>query len=102
MLCNVELVSAVQLKSIRTVCVCMYIYPLPLEPPSHLLPPSQPSRLSEGRKVGLPELYGSFLLATTFTHFSVCMSMLLSQFIPSSPSLTVSTNLFSVSTSPIV
>ena len=44
-------------------------------------------------------LYNNFPLASYFIHGSVYMPMLLSQFITSSPSPTVSTNLFSASAS---
>ena len=45
----------------------------------------------------LPVLYSSFPLVIYFTYGNVCVSMLLSQFIPSSPSPAVSTDLFQCS-----
>ena len=63
------------------VCVCVCISP-------H-------SRVSPPHRAGLPVLYSSFPLAL-FTHCSVYMSVLLSQFVPPSSSPTVSTSLLSV------
>ena len=48
-------------------------------------------------QAGLPVLYSSFPLVIYFTHRSLYMSMLLSQFVPPSPSPAVSTGLFSTS-----
>ena len=42
-------------------------------------------------QAGLPVLYSNFLLAISFAYDSVCMLMIPSQFIPSSPSPPVST-----------
>ena len=57
----------------------VYIYPLPLEPPSH--PPSiSPLRVITEHQAELPVLYSSFPLAICFTHDSVYMLMLLSHF----------------------
>ena len=44
-------------------------------------------------------LYSCFLLATCFTHLSVCVSVLLSQLVPHPPSPAVSTDLFPMSIS---
>ena len=52
--------------------------------------------------VGLAGLYTSFPLTTYFTHDSVYMSVLLSQFLPPSPSPVVSTSPFSISASPLL
>ena len=59
---------------------------LPFEPPSHLSPHPYPSRLSQSPWFEFPESYSKFLLAIYFTYVSVCVSMLLSPFVPSSPS----------------
>ena len=59
------------------------IYPLPLEPSFSLLPHT--SRLSRDRS-GLPALYSSLSLVIYFTHGSVYISILLSQFALPSPS----------------
>ena len=48
--------------------------------------PSHPSRLSQNTWFELPVLYSKFPLAIYFTHYNVNVSMLLSQFIPPSPS----------------
>ena len=50
--------------------------------------------------ITLPVLCSNFPLASSLTHNSIYMSMLLSQFIPPSPCLTVSMSLFSISASP--
>ena len=79
----------------------VYIYPLLLEPPSHQLPaprlPPSPVITEYGAKISV--LYSRFSLAIHFTHNSVCMSVLLSQFVPPSPSHAVSTYLFCTSVS---
>jgi len=72
----------------------VYICPLPLEPPSHLPPESHPSRLSNSTGFEFPESYGKSPLANSFTYGNIYVSMLLSQFVPPSPSPTVSTSLF--------
>ena len=60
--------------------------------PSHVdLPPTHPQPTHLGRhrapSCELPVLYSRFLLAIYFTHGSVYMSILISQFVPPSPSL---------------
>ena len=60
----------------------VYIYPLPLGPLSHI-PLPHPTHLGHHRA---PVLYSRFPQAIYFTHGSVCMSNLISQFIPPSPS----------------
>ena len=73
----------------------------------HISPPSWASlhpphltRLGHLRALSwAPVLYSSFPLAIYFTHGSVYMSILISQFIPPSPYPTVSTCPFSMSTS---
>ena len=71
-----------------------YIYPSPPESPSDRS--LHPTPLGHRKhQTGLPVLYISFPLAISFTHGSICMSMLLSQFAPPSPSPTVLTSLFS-------
>ena len=75
--------------------ICMHISPPSwtcLLPP----PPSHPSSSSQTTKLSS---LGSFLLAIYFTHGSVYMLTLLSQFIPPSPSPFVFTCLFSTSIS---
>ena len=66
-------------------CRYVYLHPLPPEPPSHLSPHPTLSIEAE-RRVRLPVLYSTFPLAIYFIHDRVYMSMLLSQFIPPSPS----------------
>ena len=78
-----------------------YTYPLPLEPPSHLLP--YPIPLSCRRVlVWAPWVIEQITTAIYFTRGNICISTLLSQFIPLSPSLTVSRSLFSLSASPLL
>ena len=69
-----------------------------------LLPPtpSHPSRLSQRTWFELPTSYSKFPLAICFTYGNVYVSMLLSQFIPLSPSPTVPTSLFSMTDSPLL
>ena len=71
-----------------------------MSPPSwtSLLPPtpSHPSRLSMSTGFELPASYSKFPWLSNFTYGSVYVSMLLSQFVPPSPSLPVSKSLFSV------
>ena len=85
------------------VCVCVYIsiylsiyLPslLSLFPISHSS--SRPSRSSQSIQAELPVLCSRFPLAVYFTRDSVYMPMLLSHFVPPSPSPTVFTSLFSV------
>ena len=77
----------------------IYIYTLPLVP----LCPSHPTPLAcHTVPTGLPVLYGSFPLAIFFTHGNVYMSLLLSQFIPPSPSSSVSTSPSFMSPSPFL
>ena len=67
-------------ESIIIICICIYI-----SPPSQasLTPPTvSPTQVITEHQAGLPVLYSSFLLAIYFTHGSVYMSMLLSQFYP--------------------
>ena len=60
-----------------------HTYALPLQLPSHAHP-TYPSRLSQSP--GLSSLSYRFPLAVYFTHGSVYVSMILSPFVPSSPS----------------
>ena len=55
------------------------------------LPASHPPQVITERQPESSVLHGSFLLASCFTHGRVYVSMLLSQFVPPSPSPTVST-----------
>ena len=66
--------------------LCVYMYPLSLGPTSHLHPPSH-SQVITDHQAELPALHGSFPPALYFIHGSVYMSILISQFIPPSPSL---------------
>ena len=70
----------------------------PLPPPT----PSHPSRLSQSPGFGFPDLYSKLPLAICFTYGKVYVSMLLSQFVPPSPSPTIFTSLFSMSVSPFM
>ena len=63
----------------------IYIYPLPLEP----LPTISPIQVVTEHLAKLYVLYRSFSLVIYFTRGSVYMSMLLSQFVPLTPSPTV-------------
>ena len=72
------LVSTIQ----WSVAVCVYIYPLPLGPHFQLLIPSiEVIRVPSGA----PWVYCRFLRAICFTHGSLYMSILISQFIPCNP-----------------
>ena len=72
--------------------------PLPsflnLPPLSHPIPPLQ---MVTEHQAELPALYSNFPLVIYFTRSNVYVSMLLSQFIPPSPSPTESINLLSMS-----
>ena len=75
--------------------------PLPLEFPSHF--PPHPSPLGCHRSPSLNSAsYSKFPLAICFTHGNVHVLMFLSQFIPPSPSLTISTKLFCMWVSPLL
>ena len=83
MLYNVVLVSTVQ-QSESAICIHIPPYPLPLDPPSR---PPYPIPLGRTKhQADLPVLCSSFPLAIYFTVGSVYMSVLLSHFIPASPS----------------
>ena len=75
----------------------VYIYPLPLEPPSYpTLPHSTP--LGHHRALNwTPCAIQQSPTSICFTHSSVCMPILLSQFVPPFPSPPWSTSLFSAS-----
>ena len=77
------------------------IYRYICTPPSwaFLPPPVPPLKVITEHQVGLPVLYGSFPLASYFSHDSVYLAMLLSQFALPSSSATVSTTVFSRSAS---
>ena len=92
MLYKVVLVSAVQHKSV----IIIYPYiciPLPLECPSP--PLIQPLWVITKDQTGLSVLYSNFPPSIYFTHDTVHMSMLLSQFISPSPSPAMSISPFS-------
>ena len=63
----------------------LHIYPLPLQLPS--FPHFSPLQVITEYQVGLPVLYSNFSPAIYFTQDSVYMSMILSSFIPLSPSV---------------
>ena len=73
MLYQVALASAIQQ---RELAISVYIYPLPLEPPSHL--PMPPLWIVTEHWAELPVLYGSFPLAIYFTYGNAHVSVLLS------------------------
>ena len=77
----------------------VYICPLSLEPPSHLLPYPTPRQVVTEHQIKLPVSHSKFPLSICFTYGNVYVSSLLSQFIPPSPSRTVFTSLFSMSAS---
>ena len=80
----------------------IYACPLPLKPPFKLLP--YPTPLGHHRALDLSSLHhtvNSHWLSN-FTYSNVFVSVLLSQFIPTSPSLPGSTNLYSMSISPLL
>ena len=62
----------------------VYIYSLPLGPPSH--PPIPLIQVTTEHQGELPALYSRFPPAICFIHGSVYMSILISQFIPHPPS----------------
>ena len=61
--------------------------------------PTSPFQVAIEHQVDLPASYSKFPLSLYFTYGNVPVSKLLSQFIPPSPSITGSTNLFSLSVS---
>ena len=65
--------------------MCIYI-PSLLSLPTTPYPTPLGLHRAPGCQAGLPVLYSSFPLAVYFTHGSVYMPVLLSQFIPPSPS----------------
>ena len=79
-------------------CIYIYIYPLPLEPDSHL--PPHPTPLGCHRAPDLSSLHhtANFHWLSNFTYGNIYVSLLLSQFVPPSP---VSTSLFFLSVFPI-
>jgi len=89
----IALQSCVSFCCTITIYISTHTCPLPLEPASHCPTTSCPSRSSPSTKLGS----SCFPLALYFTHEGVCMSMLFSQFVPSSPFFAVSTALFSTS-----
>ena len=95
---NIALVSAIYQHE-STIGICM-------SPPSGTslppLAPFHPSRLSQRTGFEFPAASRKFPLATCFTYGNVCASMLLSHFVPPSPSPSVPTSLFSKSVSPLL
>ena len=90
MLYNVVLASATHQQESAT---GMHMLP----PPRTFLPPPTPShafRSSQSPGFELPALHSEFPLALYFPYGNLCVSMLLSQFAPSSPSPTASTRRF--------
>ena len=94
MLYNIVLVSAIH--------QCESAIGMPPPSSTFLRPPtsSYPSRLSQGTRFELLPSYSKFPLAIYFAYGNVSVSMLLSLFVPLSPSSAESTSLFSVSASP--
>ena len=96
MLYNIMLVSAIH----RHESVIVHVRPLPLGEggasslTSH---PIHPSRLSQSSGSELPVLWSTFPLVICFTRGNGYVSMVLSQFIPPSPSRTVYTSLLPMS-----
>ena len=76
--------------------VSMHVFP-PSLPPFHGTSPSHRSRLSQSTRVELPGSHSKFPLAGCFTYGNLYVSMLLSEFVPPSPSPAVTTSLFSMS-----
>ena len=100
MLYNVVLVSAVgHRESVITthIHMCAYISSLLSLPPT----PHPALLVITECQAGLLVLYSSFPPVLCFTHGSVYMSVILSQFVPSSPSPAVPTSLFFMSATPI-
>ena len=71
---------------------------IPMAPPESPLDLPSLSAVTEHQAL-FPVFYGNFPLAICFTHGSVYISMLLSQFVPPSFSPTVPISLFSMSES---
>ena len=81
----------------------VYTCPLSLEPPSHLPPHPNSSRLSYSSGLSsLSHTANSHWLSVLHMVEYMILSMILSQFVPPSPSHTVSTSLFSMSASPLL
>ena len=73
----------------------IYVHiPLHAEPPSHQPPPLRVVTIHQDK---LPVLHSNYALTMHFTRGHVCISMLLSQFVPPSPSSAESTSPFSTS-----
>ena len=80
----------------------VYLCTFPLEPPTHHLPP-HPTLPGCHRALGwAPCVHRQFPVAICFRYGNVYVSMPPSQFIPPSPSRTVSTSLFSMSVPPLL
>ena len=71
-------------------------------PSSNLTPLLLLSQIIAKCQAGLPVLHINFPLTIYFTHDSVCILMLLSPFVPLSPSPTGPTSPFSPSVSPFL
>ena len=65
----------------------VYIYPFSLEPSSYVLTCPTPPGVTEPW-FEFPQSYSKFPLATYFAYGSICVSVLLFPFVPSSPSPT--------------
>ena len=98
MLYRIVLVSAIHPHE-SAMAICM---PLPHEPPYPL--PLQPPALRCHRAPDLSSLSHTtnFHWLSNFTYSNVFVSVLLFQFIPTSPFLPGSTNLYSMSASPLL
>ena len=94
-LCSFKIWSIIALQCCES-AMCIHTSP----PSWTSLPRHHPTHLGHHReRAELPVLYSRFPLASYFTHGSVYMSILISQFIPPFPSPTVSTSPFSTSAS---
>ena len=86
----------------RESAIGIYACPLPLKLPFHLLPHPTPLRCHRARDLSpLCHTVNSHWLSN-FSHSNVFVSVLLFQFIPTSPSLSGSPNLYSMSAPPLL
>ena len=76
------LVSAIQ----QLESIIIYIYPLPLEPPSNLSR-TPPNLVITEHQVGLPMIYSSFPLVIYFRHGRVYISSLVAQSVKNLPAM---------------
>ena len=95
---NIVLVSAIHQHESS---ISIYISP-PSWPPLPPLTPSHPSRLSQSTGFEFPASYSKFPLTLCFTYGNACVSILLSQFILPSLSLTGFISLFFMPAFPLL